>query len=135
MKVPRMNYPKKHQSYKNRPYFLILMNINQAFKILDYGTVPTDRDGQEELIRIRYNTLNRRPLYSCSDKQIYAVARRLFIEAAVVCSKLELELAGINQEIRLEECQENYNRSLYAAFNINPDSWVDHSELERQLLE
>jgi len=74
-----MNYPKKHQSYKNRPYFLILMNINQAFKILDYGTVPTDRDGQEELIRIRYNTLNRRPLYSCSDKQIYAVARRLFI--------------------------------------------------------
>lgn len=100
------------------------MNINQAYKILNYGTVPRQREEQIELIKaMSYTKLKGGKLLSeCHDQQLYLVAGRLFREAE---SKVLAELKAQAREMREEEDLIQYHAFLCDRFNI-PESQRDN---------
>ena len=108
------------------------MNLDQAYKILDYGTVPQKRGEQIKLIqsmgytRVRGGNL----LPDCHDKQLHRVAQRLFKKAE---KKAHAELKEINEEEDLA----HYRAFLCDSFNIPEEEREQFtiSELERALMQ
>jgi len=111
------------------------MNLDQAYKILDYCVVPEKREDRIKLIKIMgYTRLRGGDLLSdCRDRQLLRVAERLFRKAeGLIHAELKAELREINEE----QVQEQYQNSLYAMFNILEEQrdLVTISELEAELL-
>ncbi|MDP3699110.1 MAG: hypothetical protein Q8R47_05995 [Nanoarchaeota archaeon] len=108
------------------------MNLDQAYKILDYSIVPEKREDRIKLIQIIGYTRLRggNLLPDCHDRQLRRVAERLFRKAE---DKVHAELREINEE----EVQEHYENSLYAMFNISEEERAEYtiSELEEQLMQ
>lgn len=114
------------------------MRKYQAEKILKFGGIPRTREEQEALIRTRgytslRNSPNSKPLYQCSDNQIYAVACKLYEEAERV-----KEIRPTSWSGRLAKIAERDQAEfLYDIFNIPSEQreYVCPSELEARLLE
>ena len=111
------------------------MNLDQAYKILDYGTIPKTRAEQILIIKTAgYSKLHGRPLTECPEQQLYTVAQRIFKEAE---SKVQEELKAQLQQIREEEDLFQYHHFLCDRFNILKLQRDDYSisELEEQLMQ
>ncbi len=112
------------------------MNLDQAYQILDYRTVPKDREGQISLIRtVGYTRLRgNRILSECPDQQLFRVAVRLFQEAE---GKVYAELKAQLREMREEDDIAQYHAFLCDRFNIPEPERENHtiSELEEQLMQ
>lgn len=112
------------------------MNLDQAYQILDYETVPKNRAEQLSLIRIIGYTRLRggNLLQDCHDRQLLQVAQRLFKKAG---DKVQAELNAELREINDEAEQVQYHSFLCDSFNI-PESEREQytiSELEEQLMQ
>ena len=112
------------------------MNIDQAYQILDYGTVPKDREGQISLIgTVGYTRLRGDMILSeCPDQQLFMVAGRIFREAE---RKVQLELQAQLREMREEDDLTLYHASLCDSFNLPESERDDHTirQLEEQLMQ
>lgn len=106
------------------------MNLDQAYKILDYGAIPLNRTEQIKLIQIMsYTWLKGGDVLSeCRDRQLRRVAQRLFKEAE---SKVHAEL----NEIRREEEINHYHAFLCDLFNLSEAERENYtiSQLEEEL--
>jgi len=73
------------------------MNLDQAYKILDYRVVPEKREDRIKLIQIMGYTRLRggNLLPDCHDRQLHRVAERLFRKAE---QKANAELEAIIEE-------------------------------------
>ncbi|HIG92885.1 TPA: hypothetical protein HA242_02445 [Candidatus Woesearchaeota archaeon] len=117
------------------------MNSEQARLIRNYERVPTTRGSQIGLLMVMgYTKLCGRPLEMCEDKQIHAVARRLYQKA--LDFKLPPELSSEEQlrNQRKSFLARDYRAwadNLYEIFNIQPNQRDRYSpaDLEAQLLE
>lgn len=119
------------------------MNIGQAYKMMDYGTVPRQRQEQIGLIKIMGYTRMRggRLLSECPDQQLYQVAGRLFREAEnMVLAELNAQTREMSEEeglIRYPKFLVQYHAFLCDLFNIPESQRENHSinELEAQLMQ
>ena len=108
------------------------MKIDQAYKILDYGTIPEDREEQINLIGIMGYTRLRggNLVQDCPDRQLRRVAERLFRLAE---KKADAELKQMHEEEDIAE----YHHSLCDYQNI-PESRRENytiKGLEEQLMQ
>ena len=112
------------------------MNLDQAYKILDYGTVPPTREKQIQLIQtIGYTKVNGvNSLSESPNYQIHKVAQNLFRNAE---KKVHQYWKSIDEEMKKEQAKEHYENSLYDLFNISEEQrdLVTISELESKLLQ
>lgn len=114
------------------------MNLDQANKILDYGTVPKKRAEQVQLIQLMgYKKLKggNLPIDSPDrQRQVYRVAQRLFRKAEeVMHGELHAQLKEINDEKDLQR----YHLFLCDRFNIPEAERENYTirELEEQLMQ
>ena len=108
------------------------MNLDQAYKILDYVAVPQQRAEQLGLIKIMgYKKVNGvKSLSRSPDYQLRQVAQQLFRDA-------EKKVRQYWKEAEEEENQEQYHAHLCEIFNI-PESEREETAihgLEEQLLQ
>lgn len=112
------------------------MNLDQADKILDYGTVPQNRAEQLRLIQIvGYTKVNGvDSLSECPNYQLRQVAQRLFKEAE---KKIYQYWNAIEEEERSEQDNKfpEYHAFLCEITNIPPEDHNQYtiSKLEEQL--
>ena len=106
------------------------MNLDIAEKVYARKGVPETVEGQRALLReAGYQNLGRTPLSQCSNRQVYAVAARVYETA-----RKTMEEYRRNAEMRA--CQASWSERLYDMFNIPRSEWgdVDPSDLEAELL-
>jgi len=112
------------------------MNLDQAYQILNYETMPQRREEQISLIRVMGYTRLRggNLLQDCHDRQLLRVAQRLFKKAGdKVQAELHLQLKEINDEEDLIK----YHTFLCDRFNIPSEDRDQYavSQLEEQLMQ
>ena len=112
------------------------MNLDQAYKILNYRAVPEKREDHIKLIQIMgYRRLRGGDLLpDCYDRQLLRVAERLFRKAE---QKAHDELNTELRKIDDEEDQTQYHTFLCDRFNIPEPERENYTinELEEQLMQ
>ncbi|MBI4151981.1 hypothetical protein HY496_03345 [Candidatus Woesearchaeota archaeon] len=119
------------------------LNPGQIEAILTYDSLPTSRADLLDILSIaNYERINGNgrvggiPVEEASDKQLYAVARRIYDRAYEMKYALSAEeKAALQEEYQRPTIERDYYQRLCGFFNLNPqDEEYSIDDLERMLI-